>query len=283
MKVKFYGTRGSIPVPERQFMEFGGNTTCVRVTLSHGYVIIFDAGTGIRQLGKDLVASGHEQFDFIPIVLSHTHWDHVQGFPFFGPAYDPRRKFLIAICGQAAICESCGQEIVTEKLENLFEAQMQGEFFPVPLNEMGAEFTFWQPDITEHRGDFGNEWRLLRHNHPGGAYSYRFSEGDKTFVYCTDIEHGEVIDERVVELSRDADLLIHDAQYTPDELKEKKGWGHSSWEQAIEVASRAGVKQLALAHHDPEHDDQFLTELEKVCQREFSECFMAREGQEIEL
>jgi phosphoribosyl 1,2-cyclic phosphodiesterase len=274
MKVKFYGTRGSIPVPEREFMVFGGNTTCVRVTLSHGFVIIFDAGTGIRQLGKDLIASSHEQFDYMPIILSHTHWDHVQGFPFFGPAYDPRRKFMIAICGK---------EREYTDLGSLFETQMHAEFFPVPLKQMGAEFTFWQPDISEHTGDFGNEWRLLRHNHPGGAYSYRFTEGDKTFVYCTDIEHGEEIDERVVELSKDADLLIHDAQYTPAELKEKKGWGHSSWQQAIEVAARAGVKQLALAHHDPDHDDHFLTELEKECQREFSECFMAREGQEIEL
>ena len=274
MKVKFYGTRGSIPVPEPQYMEFGGNTTCVRATLSQGEIIIFDAGTGIRQLGKDLIASGHEQFDFIPIVLSHTHWDHVQGFPFFAPAYDPRRKFKIVICGRGR---------VDRNLENLFESQMQCDFFPVPLSKMGADFTFWQPDITEFDGAFGAKWRAGRHNHPGGAYCYRLTEGNKTVVYCTDIEHGDKIDESVVDLSRDADLLIHDAQYTPTELREKKGWGHSSWEQAIEVATRARVKQLALVHHDPEHDDRFLTDLEKECQREFSDCFIAREGQEIEL
>ena len=274
MKIKFYGTRGSIPVPDREFMDFGGNTSCVRVTLAQGQVIIFDAGTGIRQLGKDLIASSHEQFDFIPIVLSHTHWDHVQGFPFFGPAYDSRRKFQIFICGRDCLCTD---------LEDVFEAQMRADFFPVPLRKMGAEFDFWQPDISEYTGELGDRWRFLRHNHPGGAYSYRFTEGDKTIVYCTDIEHGDVIDERAVELAKDADLLLHDAQYTPAELKEKKGWGHSSWEQAIEVATRAGVKQLALIHHDPEHDDQFLTAVEQECQREFSDCFMAREGQEIEL
>ena len=274
MKVKFYGTRGSLPVPEPECMEFGGNTTCVRLTLATGNVIIFDAGTGIRRLGKDLVAESHEQFDQLPIVLSHTHWDHLQGFPFFGPAYDPRRTLLIAICGR---------DRAGEDLEDLFKAQMQEDFFPVPLKDMGAAFQFWQPDVTEHTGDWGNDWQILRHNHPGGAYSYRFTEGDKTVVYCTDIEHGEVIDERVVALSRDADLLIHDAQYTPEELKGKAGWGHSSWEQAIEVAERAGVKKLALTHHDPEHDDRFLTALEKECQREFTECFLAREGQEIEL
>ena len=274
MKVKFYGTRGSIPVPEPQCMAFGGNTTCVRLTLSSGHVVIFDAGTGIRQLGKDLIASSHEQFDSIPIVLSHTHWDHIQGFPFFRPAYDPHRNFLIAICGV---------DRVGDDLESLFKAQMQEEFFPVPLDQMGAKFAFWQPDLTEYTGELGNDWRPLRHSHPGGAYSYRLREGDKTLVYCTDIEHGDELDERVVELARGADLLIHDAQYTPAELKDKRGWGHSSWEQAIEVAERAGVKQLAMVHHDPEHDDHFLASMEEECQREFAECFMAREGQEIEL
>ena len=255
-------------------MEFGGNTSCMSVTLSDSRVVIFDAGTGIRRLGKDLIASSHEQFDYIPIVLSHTHWDHVQGFPFFGPAYDPRRKFRIFICGRDCVCND---------LESVFEAQMRADLFPVPLREMGAEFTFSQPDITEYEGDLGDDWRFLRHGHPGGAYSYRFTEGGKTIVYCTDIEHGDEIDDRVVELAKDADLLLHDSQYTPTELKDKRGWGHSSWEQAIEVAMRAGVKQLALIHHDPEHDDRFLTNVEKQCQREFKGCFMAREGQEVEV
>ena len=172
MNIKFYGTRGSIPVPERGFMDFGGNTSCVRVTLARGQIIIFDAGTGIRQLGKDMIASSHEQLDadFIPIVLSHTHWDHVQGFPFFGPAYDPTRKFTITICGKDCLCSD---------LEGVFEAQMQADFFPVPLREMGAEFEFWQPDISGYTGELGNHWQFLRHNHPGGAYSYRFTEGDK--------------------------------------------------------------------------------------------------------
>ena len=274
MKIKFYGTRGSIPVPEREFMDFGGNTTCVRVTLPGGQIIILDAGTGIRQLGKDMIASSHEQLEFMPIVLSHTHWDHVQGFPFFAPAYDPRRKFEIFICGKDCLCVD---------LKGVFETQMQADFFPVQLGQMGADFTFRQLDLTEYTGRLGPKWQFLRHNHPGGAYSYRLTEGGKTIVYSTDIEHGDVIDERLVELAKGADLLLHDAQYTPAELKEKKGWGHSSWEQAIEVATRAGVKQLALIHHDPDHDDQFLTALEKQCQREFGECFMAREGQEIEL
>ncbi len=149
---------------------------------------------------------------------------------------------------------------------------------------MGAKFSFWQPDISEYTGELGNKWEILKHNHPGNAYSYRFTEVDsgKVFVYCTDIEHGDEIDKRVVELSRDADLLIHDAQYTPDELKQKKGWGHSSWEQAVQVAEQAGVKRLALFHHDPEHDDSFLLSVEKECRKRFSNAFFAREGSAVE-
>jgi len=125
---------------------------------------------------------------------------------------------------------------------------------------MGANFTFWEPNITEYDHPRGIKIIADKHQHPGGAYGYRIMEGEKTLVYCTDVEHGNRIDPNVVALSRNADLLIHDAQYTPDELKEKKGWGHSSWEQAVEVAEQAGVKRLALFHHDPEHNDVFLFE-----------------------
>jgi ribonuclease BN (tRNA processing enzyme) len=160
---------------------------------------------------------------------------------------------------------------------------MQFDFFPVPLDKVGAKLTFWQPEVTEFVHPMGIAIRASRHNHPGGAYGYRITEGDKTLVYCTDVEHGDEIDKNVVALSRNADLLIHDAQYTPDELKERKGWGHSSWEQAAEVAERAAVKKLALFHHDPEHSDAFLAEVEVEVQKTFPMAFFAREGMEIEL
>ena len=283
MKVTFYGTRGSTPVPERDYFQFGGNTSCVMLTTDSGHNIIFDAGTGIRNLGSDLIGTPHEQplsfpdLDIptldIAILLSHTHWDHIQGFPFFKPAYDPQKNILIAICGKERVCSD---------LENVFAAQMQSDFFPVPLNKMGSKIKFWQPDINQYTGPLGNTLKFLKHNHPGGAYSYRFTEGGKAFVYCTDIEHGNEIDPSVVELSRDADLLIHDAQYTPDELKQKKGWGHSSWEQAVQVAEQAEVKRLALFHHDPEHDDSFLLNVEKECRERFPNAFFAREGSAVE-
>ena len=121
------------------------------------------------------------------------------------------------------------------------------------------------------------------HSHPGGAHGYRLEVEGKAIVFCTDIEHGEFIDQSVVNLARDADLLIHEAQYTPEELPKYRGWGYSSWQQAIEVAEQAGVKQLYLTHHDPDHDDVFLKEVELKCQQRFPNCYLAREGHEIYL
>lgn len=257
MQVIFYGTRGSIPVCDPGFVEFGGNTTCVLLRFDTGRVAILDAGTGIRKLGNDLLAEGHEQFEEMVIGLSHTHWDHIQGFPFFKLAYDPRRTFTMAICG-------CGLNDDDDSLRRVFETQMQAEFFPVPLENLGATFNFKRLDLTGFKHPSGVEINASLHNHPGGAFGYRISQGGSTLVYCTDVEHGDSIDERVVELAKGADLLIHDGQYTPEELPEKKGWGHSTWEQAVEVAERAGVKNLALTHHDPEHETNLSAKWKKT-------------------
>ncbi len=275
MKITFYGTRGSISVPEPDYVQVGGNTPCVLLTSDNGRIAIFDAGTGIRKLGNDLLARSHEQYDNIFIALSHTHWDHIQGFPFFRPAYDPGRHFTIAIIGK---------DRQTGNLEDIFSMQMQREYFPVPIEKMGARMTFFAPERTHFTTPItGNKVVTLRHNHPGGAYSYRIEGEGKIFVYCTDVEHVDGIDPNIVALSRNADLLVHDAQFTPEELKEKKGWGHSSWEQAVEVAEQAGVKRLALFHHDPEHSDRFLMRMEKECQKRFPGAFLSREGMEIEV
>jgi phosphoribosyl 1,2-cyclic phosphodiesterase len=274
MKVTFYGTRGSFPVSERDFSRFGGNTACILLSFTNGRIAILDAGTGIRKLGNDFLARNIEQYDNIFIGLSHTHWDHIQGFPFFQPAYDPKRHFTIAICGK-------GRESIS--LESIFETQMMRDYFPVPLDKMGAAITFWQPDLSCYTAPSGIHIIASRYQHPGGAYGYRITEERTTLVYCTDVEHGEVIDTRIVSLARNADLLIHDAQYSPHELEEKKGWGHSSWKQAVEVARKAGAKRLALFHHDPEHNDAFLSNAERDCQKLFPEAFFAREGMEIEI
>jgi phosphoribosyl 1,2-cyclic phosphodiesterase len=274
LKVAFYGARGSTPVAEPDYTRFGGNTSCVLMTFKNGRIGILDAGTGIRKLGDDFAARSIEQYDNIFIGLSHTHWDHIQGFPFFKPAYDPRRRLTISIYRE-------GRN--TTDLEHVLTTQMQRDYFPVSLDRMGATVIFWQPEINDATTASGVNIMALKHNHTGDAYSYRITEGETSLVYSTDVEHIRGIDPKVVAFARNADLLIHDAQYTPDELRDKRGWGHSSWQQAVEVAVTAGVKKLALFHHDPEHNDAFLLKIEKECQRLFSEAFLAREGLEIEI
>jgi phosphoribosyl 1,2-cyclic phosphodiesterase len=280
MIVKFFGTRGSIPVCNPEFQDFGGNTTCVQLKIKEtNNIAVFDAGTGIRDLGKEFIASGHKQEELF-IAFSHFHWDHIQGFPFFDPAFNKKQKINILAMGS-------GREI--KCLEEVFRVQMQKEYFPVQLANMGANFNFMLLDQSMEifGGDKTDSKPIIvianKHNHPGGAYGYRLEREGKIFVFCTDVEHGNKIDPKVVRLAEGADLLIHEAQYTSEELKEKKGWGHSSYEQAIQVAEMAGVKQLAITHHDPDHDDKFLTKIEKQCQQRFKDCFLAREKMEIEL
>jgi phosphoribosyl 1,2-cyclic phosphodiesterase len=274
MRIKFYGTRGSTPVCDPGYLEFGGNTTCILIDgPDKENLAILDAGTGIRNLGKDI----YTDFDPVPknilIAFSHFHWDHIQGFPFFKPAYDESFKIHCMAMG-------LGREI--KDLEQVFATQMQKEYFPVQLDQMGGSFGFMLLNRVVDTIHFTNV-TCIRHNHPGGAYSYRLERGGKIVTICTDIEHGETIDPRIVEMAKDADLLIHDAQYTTEELEKHRGWGHSSYEQAMQVAEMAGVKQLVMTHHDPDHDDEFLKKMEKKCQDRFPDSVLAREKMEFVL
>ena len=276
MKLKFYGTRGSIPVCDAGFQEFGGDTTCLQITFTDtNRIAIIDAGTGVRNLGKDLRTIGHKQ-DQIVIAFTHFHWDHIQGFPFFAPAYDPSQKITLLTIGQ-------GQTITN--LREIFEVQMQSQYFPVQLDHMGASFEFLQiADASKHFTAVNNVETVvtaLMHNHPGGAYTFRIERRGKVLVVCTDVEHREQMDPQLVELARGADLLVHDAQFTAEELKNRRGWGHSSFDQAVQFAEMAGAKRLALTHHDPDHDDDFLRRIEKLCQERFPEAVLARQGMEI--
>jgi phosphoribosyl 1,2-cyclic phosphodiesterase len=276
MKIKFYGTRGSIPVCDPGFQQFGGNTSCIQITFTDtNRIAIIDAGTGLRNLGKDLRVIGHKQ-DQIVIAFTHFHWDHIQGFPFFAPAYELGQKITIL---------TLGEEQTVVNLREVFEIPMQSQYFPVQLDRMGATFDFVQiANASEHFTGVNNvqtKITSLKHNHPGGAYSFRIERNGEVLVTCVDVEHGEELDMRLVELAKGADLLIHDAQYTAEELLNRRGWGHSSYDQAMQVAELAGVKRLALTHHDPDHDDEFLLRIEKLCQGRFPNCVLAREGMEI--
>jgi phosphoribosyl 1,2-cyclic phosphodiesterase len=271
MRLKFYGTRGSIPVCDVGFQQFGGNTTCLQITFTDtNRIVIIDAGTGLRNLGRDLRAIGHKQ-EQIVIAFTHFHWDHIQGFPFFAQAYDAGQKITLL---------TLGRDQTVSNLREIFEVQMQAEYFPVQLDHMGADFEFLQiADASKHFTGINNVETIVtaqRHNHPGGAYSFRIERNGKVLVVCTDVEHGEQIDPRLVELAQGADLLVHDAQYTAEELQKRRGWGHSSFDQAMQLAEMAGVKRLALTHHDPDHDDEFLERIEKLCRERFSNAVFAR-------
>lgn len=273
VRIVFYGTRGSIPVSGAGYDEFGGNTTCLLIDAPGAVNVgIIDAGTGIRPLGHDILKDEALRKKPIVIAFSHFHWDHIQGLPFFAPAWLDGQKISIYARG-----EELGG---VDDIRDVFAGQMTGPYFPASLEDMGADIEFLMPgrDIQEFPKTVVT---TRRHRHPGGAYSFRIEGFGKTIVFSTDMEHGEEIDEEAVAFAKGADLLIHDAQYTGDELAARRGWGHSSFSQAIECAERAGVDRLILTHHDPDHDDVFLREVEARCQSRFPNCQLARDRMEV--
>jgi phosphoribosyl 1,2-cyclic phosphodiesterase len=274
MKVKFYGVRGSIPVCGKEFQRYGGNTTCLRIFReTANRIVIIDAGTGIRNLGKEIVAQNVNQ-KVINILFSHFHWDHIQGFPFFTPAYNKEQHIGIHVLGK---------ERKYKNLKEIFSKQMQTDYFPVELDAMGAQFTFL--NLGDKETFFGASVTAIRQHHKftGGSYGFRMEDESAALVICTDVEHINGIDPDIVAFARDADLLIHDGQYTEEEYMQHKGWGHSTWQQAVEVAIKANVKQLIITHHDPDHDDDFLDALEREARQIFPNCTFAKEGMEVQV
>lgn len=272
MKVKFYGVRGSLPVCGREFEKYGGNTTCIRIYRENVHrIAIIDAGTGIRSLGKEIVAAGLSQ-DIINIFFSHFHWDHIQGFPFFAPAYNKDQRIGILAMGRRG---------KSKRLKGIFSMQMQKEYFPVGLEMMGAQFEFLS--YGDKKTLFGATVSAIPQHHvyPGGSYGFRVEDDGIVLAVCTDVEHINGIDEHIVNLAKNADLLIHDGQYTPEEYKKYKGWGHSTYEHAAETAKLANVKKLIITHHDPDHDDNFLDSMERECQKIFPNSQFAKEGMDV--
>jgi len=272
MQGKFYGDRGTLPVSGKEFQRYGGNTTCLCIIREiANRIAIIDAGTGIRKLGKELVARGYKQ-DIINISFTHFHMDHIQGFPFFAPAYDPNQKIGIHVMGK---------ERRVKNLKEIFSTQMQKEYFPVQLEAMGAQFEFLS--LGDEETFYGARVSAAPqfHKFPGGSYGLRIEDASGSLVICTDVEHINGIDEGIIKLAEKADLLIHDGQYTEEEYKKYKGWGHSSYEHAVEVAIRAKVKRLIITHHDPDHNDDFLDSMEYECQKLFPNSIFAKEGMEV--
>jgi len=267
MKLRFWGTRGSIPVPGPHTVRYGGNTSCVEVS-SGDVVIILDCGTGVRELGKELLRT-HKPPIAAHILLGHTHWDHIQGFPFFPPALAPGNR--------VTVYSARGYE---KPLEAVLEGQMDYTYFPIKLAQMASDLEF--REVDEETFDIGHV-QVTTHflNHTILTLGYRLFSGGKTVVYATDTEpfgtyhagngasngsqasnfvhEGDV---RFVSFVEGADVLIHDAQYTDAEYPSKVGWGHSTVEYAIEVALAGQVKHLVLFHHDPNRTDDQVAKLE---------------------
>lgn len=273
MRVRFWGVRGSTPTPEERNSRYGGNTCCIEVRLANDTLIILDCGSGVRALGKSLLGEYGDRPILGYIFLTHFHWDHIQGMPFFLPLYKRGNVFPFHSVLQR------GRE-----LKASVEGQMVNPYFPVDMSAMGATRHFFELEAgsVEVNGALISSAPL---NHPQGCVGYRIEADGSVFVLATDTEPGSPVHDRSVrDLARDADLLVYDSQYTPEQLKaEKKGWGHSSWLEGVRIARDSGVKRLVLFHHDPDSDDQFVDGLVAKAQREFTNSLGASEGLTIDL
>lgn len=285
MNIKIWGCRGSIASPGPDTLRYGGDTTCLELNTDAGRKIIIDAGSGIRRLGNHIMKEkkSHE----IILLMTHAHWDHMAGFPFFRPAYSP--EFTIYLCGGVA-----AQKSILDYLKH----QMSPPYFPVEFSVMKADFhTGCSCDQQICMGNLSSTDTSLKCssiplNHPNGGYGFKFTENKKSFVFLTDNEirfhhEGGMSREEYVEFSRDADLLIHDAQYTETEYQWSRSWGHSTYQDAVDLALDAGTKRLGLYHHDPDRtDDQidsFVARCREYIQKKGSslECFACADGMEL--
>ena len=268
MQVQFWGTRGSIPKPGPTTIRYGGNTLCVEVRTARGTLVVIDCGTGLHGLGLKLLSTGGKGLAG-HILISHTHWDHIQGVPFFAPFYVPGNKWDIY-----------GPKGLNQSLRETLAGQMQHAYFPISADEFGATIRYH--DLVEGTFDIDDVKVTTQYlNHPALTLGYRLEADGATVVYCCDHEpfsrdvadgHGEFsgLDQRHADFIEGADLLIHDAQYTAAEYPSKSGWGHSSSEFVVRLARHAKAKHVALAHHDPLRSDDAIDRIVEKLKAELS-------------
>jgi phosphoribosyl 1,2-cyclic phosphodiesterase len=273
LQIQFHGVRGSLASPSADTAGVGGNTSCVEITAGEQRVV-FDAGTGLRNLGERLIQSGPSH---TTILLSHLHWDHIQGLPFFTPLYVPGNRIDV-------MSGPNGYMTLREALKK----QMSPPFFPVSVEDVAPQLCVRDLAPTE-RFNLGDlRVTTARLNHPDPVYGYRLEFAGRSVVYATDTEHYSCIDPTLLKLAEGADVLIYDAQYTPEEYSgedgpSKVGWGHSTFAAAAQLATQAGVGHLVLFHHDPKRNDAAVLEVERRARLLFPTTTAAREGMIINL
>jgi phosphoribosyl 1,2-cyclic phosphodiesterase len=269
LKVKLWGVRGSIPTPDPRNQFYGGNTPCVEIGLPGGEILILDAGIGIRQLGQHLMRQGLNGRK-IHLFLTHFHWDHIHGLPFFAPLFENAR--ISYFSGGPG-----------DMLESALRGQMKYPYFPVDFGFVPSQSEFCGlADCSFRLGD--TTVSAFPVNHPQGAYGFRVESRGASVVYAPDREPGDPELDRIMREAADsANVLILDSQYTREEYKRFKGWGHSTWNDCVDVARDAKAERLILFHHNPEHDDAQIASIEQQAQAEFPSACSAREGTVVEL
>lgn len=279
MIIHCWGARGSIAVSGRDFIKYGGDTTCIEVVSNTGDLIIIDAGTGIRLLGNKLM---REKARRVNLLLTHAHWDHLSGFPFFKPIY--RKESEIRVYGPQPTQDS---------LKKILSKTMSSPYFPIELEDINADISFLGMGINDY--SIGSvKIRTIPLSHPNQGVGYRLEEDGKSFVFLTDNEltyrHPKGLAyAEYVKFAKDADILFHDSEYSREEYKETQGWGHSVYLDTVQLAIDANVKCLGLFHHNQDRTDAEVDRILKECKKMLSEkgskikCFAVASGTEIKL
>ena len=274
MFIRFWGVRGTIPTPGPDTVRVGGNTSCIEVRTSDKQLIILDAGSGIRGLGKALQKefSGRIVGN---ILISHTHWDHIQGFPFFGPVFGRTNRFVLV-----------GQKKVGKRLEETLAGQFIEPYLPFSYKTLPADLIVKEVKDGETIiiGD-NTRVQVADLNHPGGCLGFRIESDGAIFTYCSDVGHDDdKFDENVLKLAQGADLFVHDSHFsTMEERNRYSDWGHSTWLEAAQVAIEAKVKCLGLFHFSPDLTDDAVYEILQKTRSLFPQTIVAREGMEVQL
>ena len=268
--IKFWGVRGSNPTPDKNKIEYGGDTSCVEIRTASNDLIILDMGSGIRNLGNQILKDASSP-KTINILLSHFHWDHIMGFLYFSPFFDGSYTFNIYGYNKHTTTNDFSKKI------------LDSTFWPVSMDMLNAKINFINLDGKPLNINENITIDYINHTHPNSATSYRVCTDGHSVVYTTDCEHPvNSLNNNVISIAQDADVLIHDSHFRHSELEDYKGWGHSSWKKSIDVAKKANVKKLCLFHYHPSYDDATVSAIEQKAKKVFTNVIASKQGLKID-